>query len=265
MTSLRACCYGKYACSSTTAAELEQPKAIQHRWEPSKKSHCEGPFWFKGKEQDPCEWENVQLNENKIDAALQQAALKSYKEHGQQKNKHEPNPEQWEYSQRWTRLPESWPVAQIALDSFLGVALKNLEKQRGDSSDDPTLSSPSDDSESGESPSDTLSNSSRFGGKQHCWQSHIRTKTRVGRNTLKLIPPKIYDRSANARLYHWFIWESKLYHQNRKVRGTWWKVFMLSHFLKGKAYNFYTQNVAIDEQECSCPASSKSYLIIAFL
>jgi hypothetical protein len=32
-------------------------------------------------------------------------------------------------------------VAQIAPDSFLGVALKNLERRGGDPSDDPTSSS----------------------------------------------------------------------------------------------------------------------------
>lgn len=130
-----------------TAAEATRPEAIQHQRETSTESHQEGPSNPKEKGRDPREWRNIHLNENEMDAALQQAALESYKERNQfnkdlkkctcrRKASRGREP-----SQRCARPPESRPVAQMTPDSFLGIALRNLEKRRGEPSDEPTSSS----------------------------------------------------------------------------------------------------------------------------
>ena len=84
-----------------------------------------------------------------MDTALQQAALESYQEQGQHNGSlkrhkcHCRLDQGQELSQQRTWPPESQPIAQIAPDSFLGVALKNLERQGEDPSEDPTSSSSS--------------------------------------------------------------------------------------------------------------------------
>ena len=50
------------------------------------------------------------------------------------------------------------------------------------------------------------------------------------------------------RSYHQFVCESDAYLRDGKVRGRQ-KVFLLSYYLTGKAYDFYTQKVAINEEE----------------
>ena len=70
--------------------------------------------------------------------------------------------------------------------------------------------------------------------------------------TLKPIPPKEYNGSADAWSYHWFFKESEVYLCNGKVHHRQ-RVFMLSYYLSGKAYDFYTQKVSINEEEWTIP------------
>ena len=70
------------------------------------------------------------------------------------------------------------------------------------------------------------------------------------RSKIKPIPPKEYDGSVDVRAYHRFVRESDAYLRDGKVR-TRRKVFLLSYYLTGKAYDFYTQKVAINEERWS--------------
>ena len=49
-----------------------------------------------------------------------------------------------------------------------------------------------------------------------------------------------------------FVKKSDAYLRDGKVRSKW-KVFILSYYLAGKAYNFYTQKVALNEEEWTLP------------
>jgi len=64
---------------------------------------------------------------------------------------------------------------------------------------------------------------------------------------IKPIPPKEYDGAADVRAYHQFIREGDAYLRDGKVRGHQ-KIFLLSYYLMGKVYDFYTQKVAINEE-----------------
>ena len=255
----------------TATKMMGQPEAAQPRGDTLVEFHCEGPSQPKNDSPDPRDWGNVQLDKNKMDVVLQQAAYKFYKEQGQYKSQRKKcehfrmATREWGPSQRWTRPPECHPVAQIAPDRFLEVALRNPEWQ-GDPSDDPALSSSSlSERDLDKSPSKTSSYSSRSTRPQHqCRRHWSRSKARKGKSDLKLIPPKIYDGSANAWVYHQFMRESESYPQDGRVWGTWQKVFTLSHFLVGKAYDFYTQKVAINEQDWPMPCFFKELFDYCF-
>jgi hypothetical protein len=60
-------------------------------------------------------------------------------------------------------------------------------------------------------------------------------------------PPKEYNGAADVRAYHCFVRESNTYLRDGKVSGCR-KVFLLSYHLSGKAYDFYVQKVAINEE-----------------
>jgi hypothetical protein len=124
-----------------TAAETRR-EAVQPRWGMSTGPQDEEPSQTKGKSRDPHEWGNIHLNEDEIDAEMQQATYETYKGHGQYiKHKkghghHHKSNKNHEPLQHQTRPLEFRPVAHITPDSFLGVALKNLERRGGDPSDD---------------------------------------------------------------------------------------------------------------------------------
>ena len=97
------------------------------------------------------------------------------------------------------------------------------------------------------------------------WQWN-RSKTRSVREetTLKPIPPRIYDGSADTRAYHHFIHKSEAYLQDGRVRGTRRRVFNLSHFLEGKLYDFYMQKVASNGQDWPLPCFFKELFDYCF-
>lgn len=68
------------------------------------------------------------------------------------------------------------------------------------------------------------------------------------KSLIKPIAPKEYDGQADARSYYRFVKESGAY-----LRDGWVKkgrqVFLLSYYLTGKAYDFYTQNVALNDDK----------------
>ena len=63
---------------------------------------------------------------------------------------------------------------------------------------------------------------------------------------IKPIAPIKYNGSADARSYHRFVRESEAYLRDGKVKGQR-RIFLLSHYLTDKAYDFYTQKVANNE------------------
>jgi hypothetical protein len=134
-------------------------------------------------------------------------------------------------SWRPTRPPESWPVAQVAPESFLGVALRNLERQGEDPSDNLTSSSSLTSESNLESDNSTMSacNPETEGRQHRQRQTRSKSKSRKEKSTLKSIPPRTYDGAADARLYHHFICESESYLWDGRVSGTWHRVFTLSH------------------------------------
>ena len=159
-----------------------------------------------------------------------------------------------------SRLPaESRPVAQLAKDSYLGKTLRNvgkpIRKYQSPYQEDRSPS-PSDPGTSGEERSDSEdSESSREMSRRRRHNRHGRNKPRRRRSSstssksrIKPIAPIKYNGIADARAYHRFVRESEAYLRDGKVRGQR-RIFLLSHYLTDKAYDFYTQKVANNEAD----------------
>ena len=242
--------------------------------EESASSRGEGPANPKGKGVDPRNWGNANISQESLDPMAQTAAYESIV---QQKDRSEarrslpmanqannlplPSP----------RLPaESRPVTQIAKNSYLGAALRSVGRKKtgqgiggsppssdpGSSEDETSTSSEEYSSDPGTNSSDQESISSyerlrrrrdhRHGrNKRYKKKSASRHQSRL---IIKPIAPKEYDGQADARAYHRFVKESNAYLRDGKVRSER-KIFLLSYYLTGKAYDFYTQKVSINEEQ----------------
>ena len=160
---------------------------------------------------------------------------------------------------------ESRPVAQIATDSYLGAALRRVKrssKSSGSKRDnDPTTSNDDDDnispSDGGDDSDDSSSGSSYSGHHQRRRDNHHGRNKRhrsqsfssSRRKTLiKPIAPREYNGQAEPRAYHRFVRESEAYLRDGRVKGRR-QIFLLSYYLSGRAYDFYTQKVALNEEE----------------
>ena len=146
-------------------------------------------------------------------------------------------------------------VSQIAPGSYLANALANV--RRGSVSDDEGPPSSSDSSSS----SSLSSNESSGDESSISDTSSVRTQKRrrgsskrkrrtskrmkASRSTLKPIPPKEYDGNADSRAYHRFVTEGSDYVRTGKVSKKR-RVFVLSYYLKGRAYDYYTQKVSLN-------------------
>ena len=168
------------------------------------------------------------------------------------------------------------PVRQVAPMSYIGQALgrlgskRNLKKSSkkksksrkrgkrtsrdpdddsGDSSD--SSSSPSDSdttdsaSESTESTESSESSDSSSDGPKRSKRSCHKKKRDQKKNTLKPIPPVTYDGSPDLRSFHQFLTEGTAYVKDGKVERRK-RVFILAHYLKGRAREFYTREVSGD-------------------
>ena len=139
----------------------------------------------------------------------------------------------------WVIRPaELRPVAQIAKDSYLGAALRNVESHKkrkrhrplSPQSSDPDLaSSDSETSPSGSSPDSNSWNLSQSEDAQH----HRHRGNKHGRNrpchcvssrsynssrpNIKPIPPLEYDGKADACAYHRFVRKSEAYLRDGRV------------------------------------------------
>ena len=162
----------------------------------------------------------------------------------------------------------SRPVAQITWDSYLGTALRNVGRTPPNRKDMEygDLSSSDPNSSSGEGSSADYSEGELHEGDRACsiLNPHRRRRdNRHGRNKhrryssssgsdlgtrIKPIAPKEYDGLADARAYHQFVKESEAYLRDGKVKGHR-RIFLLSYYLTGRAYDFYTQKVSLNEEE----------------
>ncbi|KAG6877222.1 hypothetical protein C0992_010584, partial [Termitomyces sp. T32_za158] len=121
------------------------------------------------------------------------------------------------------------PSAQVAKGSYLGTAFHGTTQALADIGLSDTESSFSD------SDGRDLEADRRNG------QGNRRKKR--SRTLINPITPIEYDGSADARAYYRFVMEGTDYVRTGKVTHKR-RVFVLSRFLKGQAYDFYTQKVA---------------------
>ncbi|KAF9470906.1 hypothetical protein BDN70DRAFT_820718, partial [Pholiota conissans] len=132
---------------------------------------------------------------------------------------------------------------QIPADSFLGRTLGNINRLRtrrrhkGDS--DPSSSS-SDDGSGSDDPRRSNRNSEPAPNGQ---QSRSRHRGH-GKTLIKPIAPKPYDGSPDARAFTRFVTEGTAYVLDGNVKKNR-RVFVLSYYLTGRAYDFYTQKIAM--------------------
>ena len=248
-------------------------KVMNNDYSPSR---GEGPSEPKGKGIDPREWGNVSIDSDEYDVDAQKAAFDSLskKKLGPSRRKEKRSSKlkthrTHDHVSRMVRPAESRPAAQIAKNSYLGAALQNVKRREEESQRRQTPLQPSDpdspSSDSETSMSGSGSNSEDRGSSSSEDTPHQRRReNRHGRNrprrrissrsshssrtNIKPIPPLEYDGRADARAYHRFVRESEAYLRDGKVHGRR-RVFLLSYYLTGRAYDFYTQKVAINEEQ----------------
>ncbi|KIK43567.1 hypothetical protein CY34DRAFT_23515 [Suillus luteus UH-Slu-Lm8-n1] len=157
------------------------------------------------------------------------------------------------------------PIQQVAPRSYVGRAMgmdkpkkrksKKTKKRAGSHSPDPSEDEPSSSStsessssESSESSSSDETDSSESSDKATKRSSKRRAKKRKARktkNTLKPIPPVNYDGAPDSRAFHQFLTEGTAYVKDGQVERKR-RVFILAHYLKGRAREFYTREVSGD-------------------
>ena len=169
-----------------------------------------------------------------------------------------------------TRRAASLPINQIPHDSYIGQTLKNIHRLRtrkrrsgNDPSSSSSSSSDSSDPSSGSDsskPDDDVDRGisprrqrSRSKGKHRSRSMHS------PKSGLKPIAPKIYNGAADARAYNRFVKEGTTYVLDGRVPRNR-QVFVLSYYLDGIAYNFYTQKISMNFAEWRL---QKNSLIIA--
>ena len=167
-------------------------------------------------------------------------------------------------------VAEVRPVTQIPKNSYLGAAFKQVKaadhkgkRKRSpsspESSDSSSDAAPDDGDDESSDPSDSGSSSSesyddssdddddypRRKGKR----SRKRKRSRSPRKA-KPIAPRDYDGRENPRAFHRFMKESINYLEDAKVKRKRY-AYTLSRYLTGRAYNYYTQKVALTEEKWS--------------
>ena len=227
-----------------------------------------GPSRQKGKGIDPREWGNVNISRESLDLEAQATAFESIAQQHRKGNMQEGHVPKDAGRREWRTVPlpaESRPVAQIAKGSYLGTALRNVERSRSrqhreeDGYSSPSEPGSSDSEESSMSSSDSQEShhapenhkrrrDNRHGRhKSKRRRSHSKSKSKT---LIKPIAPKEYNGQANPGTYYRFVRESEAYLRDGKVRGSR-RIFLLSYYLSGKAYDFYTQKVSSNEEEWS--------------
>lgn len=156
-------------------------------------------------------------------------------------------------------------MAQLAQDSYLGMALRDVGRStsgrrshHGRKSSPPSSNHSSESSDSDSSSSEDSSSSQEQPrrrrdnkhGHNHRRRRSSSSSSGNSKQRIKPIAPKEYDGSADARAYHRFVRESEAYLRDGKVKGRR-RIFLLSYYLTDKAYDFYTQKVANNESDWS--------------
>ncbi|KAG9223419.1 hypothetical protein CCMSSC00406_0007606 [Pleurotus cornucopiae] len=153
------------------------------------------------------------------------------------------------------------PSSQIPPNSFLGRALNSIDEKRrskrsrrrpsndkfsgsssSSSEDKDTSDSESEDSSSSSPSSSDSSDQDEDARRRRCHQRKKRSKTK---SSLKPTPPEAYDGRADLTAFYRFVSDGTSYLKeggvNRKYR-----VRKLATFLKGRAYDFYLQQVSMN-------------------
>ncbi|KAG2157806.1 uncharacterized protein EDB93DRAFT_1101114 [Suillus bovinus] len=143
-------------------------------------------------------------------------------------------------------------AAQIAPKSYLGRAFEKMNERgkgikpghpeddsSGTSSELSTESSSENEDSSLSSSNDAAGKSRKASKKRRKNKKHKSKK----KSTLKLIPPREYDGSVDLRAFHRFVTEGTTYVEDGSVPRKR-QVFVLSHYLKGKAHDFYLRQVS---------------------
>ena len=203
----------------------ERQKSLSHHRRDSVSSRGEGTSKPKSKGIDPREWGNVNISQESLDVETQAAALKSFApENKTSKQRYEKGSRRTHQSDPGNnQLPsnllpaESCPVAQLAKNSYLGMALRNVgrpnngrSRRNRDDSPPPSGSSSSDDESPSSESSSTTSERSRRRRRNRHGRNKRRSKSSSSsaKSVIKPIAPKEYDGSADARAYHHFVRES---------------------------------------------------------
>ncbi|KAG1874102.1 hypothetical protein C8R48DRAFT_769477 [Suillus tomentosus] len=156
------------------------------------------------------------------------------------------NPEMSRRERR--RTPNAMePVRQVVLKAYIGQALGRLAKGRDADDDDnesDSLSSSSSSSSSGTSSSSESSHDDARRRRKRSSTKQSKSKKRKG-TTLKPIAPTAYDGAVDSCAFHRFITEGTAYVKDGWVKSKK-RVFVLSHYLKGKAHEFYIREVSED-------------------
>ena len=237
-------------------------KKMTHRRTSSSSSRGEGASKPKGKGIDPLEWGNVNISRESLDIDAQAAAWKSITRNkgrnrqGDVRKAGTHRVQQGNIRSPSEQLPAaSRPVAQLPKDSYLGLTLRNIGRSHSarrvppDGGETPSSSEPSSSEEYSESDSSySEERPRRRRDNMHGRNGRRRRKSSGSSSKLviKPIAPKEYSGGADARAYHRFVRESEAYLRDGKVKGRR-RIFLLSHYLTNKAYDFYTQKVANDE------------------
>ena len=255
---------------ATTRLTEQQKEMLRRRkykvpvqWDSSMSSRGEGPSEPKGKGIDPREWGNVNIRQDSLDIGAQAAALDSIAQQQDRRQRRKTTKKKGNKTDLRSSIPklpvESRPVAQIATDSYLGTALRNVGHTRHHPSsgggDSPSPSEPTSDeedetsSEEGNSSGTRLSSNPRrhwHNRNRWNWKWRRSSSSTTSRVLIKPIAPKDYDGQADACSYYRFVRESEAYLWDGKVKGRR-QIFLLSYYLTGKAYDFYTQKIASNE------------------
>lgn len=157
-------------------------------------------------------------------------------------------------------LAHTKPITQVTPGSALGRALDRLSKHHpyprdetsSSSSDDDSgsrTSEPSsdDDGDSSDSSSSSSSGSERRSGTKRRHHSRRRSSYKRKRTLIKPTPPEKYGGQVDLRAFHKFLTHGTAYVKYGYVERPR-QVMVLSEFLTGKAYTFYTQRVSLNPE-----------------
>ena len=205
----------------------------------------------KGKTIDPREWGNVNISRESLDLEAQAIALDSFKlryptnghleeetprprnrspevnqDPARRHARHSETTRKRRHNRPVSRPVEIQPAPQIAPKSFLGTALRNIERPVGSRHLPSTSSSsPSSSNSSDDESTPSLSDGEEVESDPEPRRQKRRRDNRHGRNRrrprsassllsgatrIKPIPLKEYDGTADARAYHRFVRESDI-------------------------------------------------------